>query len=91
MSATATSLKTESLVLRRVAAVGQKTAADAIGVNESQLSRFLSGEGGLKFSQLTALLELLEITCSHYQSEIVPVESEELHALRVLARKGLEL
>ena len=83
--------KIQSLILRRLAQEGQRRTADAIGVNDSQLSRFTGGDAGLKFDQLCQMLAELGLTVVQSAGgETVTITAEKYNALRVLAREGLE-
>ena len=78
----------ESLILRRLAVVHQKTVAAAVGGDETLISRFAAGERGLKINQLEGAFAAMGL-------RVVPVDAvvigaDELNALRVLARKALD-
>jgi len=79
------------MILRAIAQKGQRSSAEAIGVHESALSRFLSGEGGLKMEQICDLFAFLEIQPEYLgDGETTVVKSDYLRALRVLARAAIE-
>lgn len=83
--------KIQSLILRGVARNGQRKTAEAIGVHESVLSRFLAGEGGLKMDQICKLFVELEIEPEYTgDGETTVIKAEHLRALRVLARAAME-
>ena len=84
---TATTSTTESLILRRLAAVHQKTVAVAIGSDEGTVSRFASGERGLRIHQVGPAFDALGLKLVPINEVSIP--REELEALRVLARKSL--
>ena len=81
----------QSLILRAIAQKGQRQSADAIGIHESALSRFLAGEGGLKMDQICDLFAFLEIQPEYLgDGETTVIKAEHLRALRVLARVAMD-
>lgn len=86
----ATHSSLEGLILRRLAAVKNSTVAAAIRHDEGHVSRIASGERGLRLAELgpfMAALGLRVVECDNAQVSTLP--SDELAALRVLARKAL--
>jgi len=82
-----TSLQT--LILRRFATVGQKAVALDTKIDDSMLSRFLSGERGLKLDQIGPVFDALGLRVVEADGEIVSLPVEELNAYKLLARKAL--
>lgn len=75
----------ESLVLRQLASVGQKTIAAAFGVNESTVSRWKEGDIE-RWCKILALLDL----------QVVPGDirchpADYIESLKTLSRRCLEL
>lgn len=74
----------EALILSQLASVGQRSLAEAVGVNESTVCRWKDGDIE-RWSKVLALLGL----------QVVPetamvVSSEYLHSLETLAELGLK-
>lgn len=83
--------KMQSLILRAMAQKGQRAAADAIGIQESAMSRFLAGDGGLKINQICDLFAFLDIQPEYLgDGEKTTIKAENLKALRILARAAME-
>ncbi|MGE0049445.1 MAG: CII family transcriptional regulator [Acidithiobacillus sp.] len=83
--------KIQSLILREVAHKGQRPTAEAIGIHESALSRFLAGDGGLKLDQICRLFVALDIEPEYLgDGEVTRIKAEHLQALRILARVATE-
>lgn len=82
--------KTESLILRRVAEVGQKHICDVMGKDPSTVSRMFSGKLGIPINELEDLLSALGLTLIDQNLAEVNLSKEEYQALLTLARKGLE-
>lgn len=80
----ATAREFESLILQRLVSVGQKTVADAVGVNESTVSRWKEGEIE-RWCKVLALLGLKVVP----ESAMV-VNAEYLRSLETLAELGLK-
>ena len=80
-------MQLESLILRRLAAVHQKTVAVAVGGDETLVSRFASGDRGLRIGQLGPAFDAMGLTV--VSADAVVIDIEELNALRILARKAL--
>lgn len=91
MQPASSEIKIQSLLLRQIMQQGQKAVADALGIAESHLSRWLSGESGLKFEQYCRLLVLLtmEINAKSEDEISVTISSEYLQALKIIARTAL--
>jgi transcriptional regulator with XRE-family HTH domain len=68
----------------------QSSVADEISIDESALSRFLSGKGGLRVAAMERLLEVLEMGLNDRDADIVMVPKAEWEATRLFARKALE-
>lgn len=77
----------ESLLLRRLAVVHQKTVAAAIGSDETLISRFASGERGLRIGQIGPALQALGLKL--VDSEEVTIPAKKLESLMYLARESL--
>ena len=77
----------ESLLLRRLASVHQKVVAAAIGSDETLVSRFASGDRGLRINQIGPALESLGLKL--VSADEVTLPADELNALQILARKSL--
>lgn len=77
----------ESMLLRGLASVGQRTVADAIGGDETLVSRFASGTRGLHIGQIGPAFAAMGLKIVPADSVNVPLS--ELQALRTLARKAL--
>lgn len=91
MQTASSEIKMQSLLLRLVMSKGQKSVADHLGVAESHISRWISGEAGLKLEQYLHLLLFLDIKLVSNDpletSVILPCEY--VHALKVLAQAAL--
>lgn len=70
--------------MSRLASVGQKTVADAIGVNESTVSRWKDGEIE-RWSKVLAMLDLQVVPMT-----AVLVNGAYLRSLETLAELGLQ-
>lgn len=77
----------ESMLLRRLAQVHQKTVAEAIGSDETHVSRFASGERGLRIHQLGPALDSLGLKL--VDASDVTVDAKYLESLRNLAMRGI--
>lgn len=82
--------KFESDVLRRVAAIKNAVVADAIGHDESHVSRIISGERGLRLHEIEPFLSALGLLVIEHQGEMRTISADEHEALKLLARKGLD-
>ena len=83
----ATGSATESMILRRLAQVHQKTVATAIGSDETLVSRFASGERGLRINQIGPALEAMGLKLVDASEQTV--DSKYLESLRNLAMRGI--
>ena len=83
----AISSSTESLLLRRLAQVHQKAVAAAIGADETLVSRFASGERGLRIQQIGPALEALGLKLVDATEQTV--DAKYLESLRNLAMRGI--
>ena len=83
----ATDSTVESMLLRALASVGQRTVAEAVGGDETLISRFASGARGLHINQMGPALDAMRLKIVPADSVSIPVA--ELEALRTLARKAL--
>lgn len=79
----------QTLILRRMASVKHKTVADAIGSDESTVSRMASGERGLSLDKLEAFLAALGMTVIEVGGDAVTIPRQKYRALQVLARDAL--
>ena len=79
----------ESLLLRRIASVGQKVLAEALDCDISRISRFNSGEASIKLSELGPLLSALGIVATEVGGDSVVLPRAKLRAMKILAREGL--
>ncbi len=74
----------EALILQQLASVGQRAVAEAVGVNESTVSRWKEGDIE-RWCKVLALLGLQLVP----ESAMV-VNAEYLHSLETLAELGLK-
>lgn len=79
----------QSLILRRLATVKNATVAKAIGHDEGHISRISSGERGLRIGELDAFFTTLGLRLIECDGDVSSLPSDELAALRLLARKAL--
>lgn len=77
----------ESLILRRLASEKHYKVGQAIGKDESTISRIASNERGLRIDELEAFFDALGLKVVPADSQMIP--SKELEALRYLAQKSL--
>ena len=77
----------EADLLRRRSATQDKQIADAIDGDVSFISRFFSGERGLRINQIEPVLRVIGLKVVPADTQLIA--NEELEALRVLARKAL--
>lgn len=82
----------ESTLLRRVNSTKQKVVAEAIGVSISTMNGIYAGRVGVTLARIGPLLETLglRVVDAGDGGETVTVPAEEYHALKTLARKGLD-
>ena len=79
----------QTLILRRMASVKHKAVAEAIGADESTVSRMVSGERGLALDKLESFLAALGMTVIEVGGDAVTIPREKYRALQVLAREAL--
>lgn len=79
----------QTSLLQRISRRTQTQVADAAGIDKSAMCRIVSGERGVFLHELYDLLDALDLAVVECDGEVVSVPSEEMEALRVLARKGL--
>jgi len=77
----------EADLLRRRSATQDKQIADAIDGDVSFISRFFSGERGLRINQIEPVLRVIGLKVVPAETQLI--SNDELEALRVLARKAL--
>ena len=87
MNATARNI--ESLLMRRVAAVGQADLAAALDCDKTRISRFFSNEASIRLDELTALFDALGLAVVEVGGDSVTLPRRKLDALRTLARESL--
>lgn len=80
----ASARKLAQVILQRLATVKNQAVAEAIGKDESTISRIVSGESGIKVSDLQSFLAALSLKCVDVNQYCVP--KEEYEAYRTLAR-----
>jgi transcriptional regulator with XRE-family HTH domain len=79
----------QTLVLRRLASVKHKAVAEALGTDESKVSRIASGERGINLERLEAFLRELGLVVVEVGGNAVTIPAEKYRALQVLAREAL--
>lgn len=79
--------RTHAVLLQRFAAVGQTAVEQSTGVDNTQLSKFVKGERGLRIDQIEPVLTALGLKV--VAADTVMVDSEYLGALEILARRSL--
>lgn len=77
----------ESILLHRLAIAHQKVVAAAIGSDETLVSRFASGERGLRIGQIGPALKALGLKL--VDADEVTVPAKRLEALAYLAGESL--
>lgn len=78
--------KNYSLILSRLASVGQRTAASALNIDEATMSRLKSDGRIEQFAKLLAVLEIKTVPESHRC-----VKAEDFEHVMWLASKGMEV
>lgn len=78
---------TELLIRRAIASHTNKRVAEAIGCDETFVSRFLSGERGLKLSDIGAALSAMGLKL--VDADEVTVPAKRLASLEYLAAESL--
>ncbi len=84
----ASSRKVLQLILQRIADLKYQTVADAIGRDESTVSRIVSGDSGVKLQELVPFLDITGfklVPKDHYC-----VQLDRWNALVVYAKIGME-
>ncbi len=81
--------KTESMLLRKVAEVSQNTVAEAIGRDNSTVSRIFSHQTGIHIDELEDFLRAMNLTIIECPGETITISHDEYQALKFLASKGL--
>lgn len=76
------------LLMRRIAAVKNQTLSVAIGRDESTVSRIVSGETGIRLTELQAFLDALGVKVVDANQYCVPRDLWE--AYRVIAARSFE-
>lgn len=79
----------QTVILRRMASVKHKAVADALGTDESTVSRIASGERGIHLERLEAFFRELGLAVVEVGGNAVTIPSEKYRALQVLAREAL--
>jgi len=81
---------TEALILRRLATVKNQAVGDAIGHDDSHVSRIAANERGLRLRELEAFFKALGLRVIECDGATVTLPANELDALKLFARKALE-
>ena len=84
------SRENESTLLRALATRSQQALADAIGRDQSYISKFQSDNVGLKWSEVMALLDAVGLELFDSTNSRVIVDREEYEAFKTLARRYIE-
>ena len=84
---TTRSSTTESLLLLRLAQTTHTTVAKAISTDDAHISRFASGERGLRINQIGPALEAMGLKIVDINDATVP--AKRLEALEYLAGESL--
>lgn len=79
--------KTHSLLLQRFASVGQTEVERRSGVDNTHLSKYCSGERGLRIDQLEPVLTALGLRV--VDAGAIMVDAEYLHALEIISARAL--
>ena len=74
-----------NLILRRMASTKNAEIGRAIGHDESHVSRILSGERGVRISEMPNFFLSLGLRLVEVGGESVTLPAEEVRAMRVLA------
>lgn len=80
---TTTTSSVETMILRQLAFCTQKAVADAIGAEETHVSRFASGERGLRITQLGPALKAMGLKI--VPADEVTVDAAEFKAVQTIA------
>lgn len=81
--------KLESLILRRAGEATHVKVANAIGKDQSTMSRIFAGSTGLNIADLEKFLDALGLSVVELGGDVVHISAQEYRALQVLARKSL--
>lgn len=79
--------KTHATMLQRFAQVGQTEVERRTGVENTHLSKFCSGERGLRIDQLEPVLSALGLKVVDFSALVV--DAEYLKALEVISARSL--
>lgn len=91
MNPPSSDIKIQSLFLRAIAQKSQRKTAENIGVHESALSRWLAGEGGLKFDQVCRLMTALNIEPEYLgDGDVITIKAEVLASLKRLVKAAMD-
>ncbi|MDD5279528.1 helix-turn-helix transcriptional regulator [Acidithiobacillus sp.] len=91
MNPLSSDIKIQSLFLRAIAQKSQRKTAENIGVHESALSRWLAGEGGLKFDQVCRLMTALNIEPEYLgDGDVITIKTEVLVSLKRLVKAAMD-
>lgn len=85
----ASAREVESLLLRRIAQRHQNVIAAAMGLTDSQVSRIVANEAGVKLEHFGSFLGALGLRLVADDGGMVLVDADRLRALTVLAREAL--
>ena len=83
----ANSSNIESLLHRMIASVSGTVVAQAIGTDDGHISRFQSGERGLKIDQIGPFIDVLGLKI--VSKTDVTVDAEYLESIETLSRRGI--
>jgi len=81
---------TEALILRRLATVKNQAVGEAIGHDDSHVSRIAANERGLRLRELEAFFKALGLRVIECDGATVTLPADEFDALKLFARKALE-
>jgi transcriptional regulator with XRE-family HTH domain len=79
----------QTLILRRLASTRNRVVAEALGVDDTTVSRISSGERGIPLDKLEKFLGALGIAGVEVGGRHVTISAEKYQALLVLAREAL--
>lgn len=85
-----TGVPLQTLVLRRMASVKHKAIAEALGTDESTVSRIASGERGINLERLEAFLTELGLAVVEVGGQAVTVSRDKYRATQLLAIEALQ-
>jgi hypothetical protein len=78
-----------SLLRQAISHHGQKIVASELGCDASKISRFLTGELGLRIDELEKILAFCGITLVEEQGDYEIVDKEELMAYKIIATRKM--